>query len=1085
MKQRVNGWFRQCTATLMVISMIVTMQGTAALTASAETNEEETVLFESNYNDVTNYGGHSKDGGYNTKWYPELAGQVFPQKDADGNGYLAHTQSDNTLGVIRLGHNYKDKTMEYQPVEAVPGQAYRIEYDMYVSANKFAKENNRLGEHWPQTNSVEIGIAVGNKDKSIKDISYQATGHYKSSAYTSDYKVLETIAAGSDPDSSTWQGNRDGWVHREFIYTVPEACDVSVNNALQIFVAYGTRCEIRFDNIKVSEADMTDCFSTNLTGWKQFDNWKMTSSGYRGNNAGKGTLFAMSDVNIPEGSTFIYEADIHISGTKGIGGIVFGVKDVEDPKSGFYCVNVDKVWGNFSRLYKNAGGTRSEWEIYHSLTSVQTGKQDYHVRVEVMKDGTMNYLVDNVLTDTKQDVNFAGGYLGLMTYDGNVTFNNVTYSITEAPVLSRLEVSGAELNEKYDASLLTYTAEVATEITSVNIKASAGDKCQITVSGKQVESGMASVDIPLNIGYNAISVSVKNTENGISKTYKIYVKRTPKADSIYKEKSRAQFHYSPQINWMNDPNGLMYNAVTGEYHMFYQYNPYGTGMGNQSWGHAVSKDLIHWTETDVALYPDEYGTKWSGSGVIDYQNTTGFFDDSVLPEARMVNVVMNFDGVSGVMLAYSKDNGTTWTKYQNGKSVLTGVGDPKVIWYEDADMTNGGCWLMITTEVGLWTSPDLKNWTFNSKIQLKDGTDLGVWECPDLYPLALDGDENTIKWVYNAAGSFYLVGNMIKDASGKLTFRAETEPLLYTGDSHQYKNKYFSDVGDGMVYATQSYYNDAKERRISVSWLREDTGTSTDSDKHWNGNQSIPLETKLVSTTEGPRLRSYPIEETDSLRDSLLYSGTGITVTPESSNLLEDTKGVLLDIEGEFTLGQGVTEFGFKLRQGNGQETIVKYDVEKQQLVLDKSNSGKKYTKVPVMTLTPLDGNKVKLRILTDTTVIDAFGNDGEAVIMTSYFPNADSDGMSFYTKGGNVTVDSLKIYAVNSAWDEQESTSPVIMRGDCNGDNKVDVTDIVRLKKYLTDNTVDIYCKDINGDEKTDENDLKALRNLIVSSAE
>ena len=171
---------------------------------------------------------------------------------------------------------------------------------------------------------------------------------------------------------------------------------------------------------------------------------------------------------------------------------------------------------------------------------------------------------------------------------------------------------------------------------------------------------------------------------------------------------------------------------------------------------------------------------------------------------------------------------------------------------------------------------------------------------------------------------------------------------------------------------------------------------------------------------------SYPIEEIKSLRGDLIYSGTNVEVTPDSANILDGKQGVLLDIEGEFTLGDGVTDFGFKLRQGNGQETIVKYDVQSQQLVLDKSNSGQAYNGVPVMEMIPMEGNKVKLRILVDTTVIDAFGNDGEAVIMTCYFPDPESNGMEFFTNGGNVTVDSLNIYSMNSAWKEQEEPEPI-----------------------------------------------------------
>ncbi len=784
--------------------------------------------------------------------------------------------------------------------------------------------------------------------------------------------------------------------------------------------------EATFANIKFQNNDPAE-FVTNLTGWQEFDNWTITQSGYRGNNIGTGDTFSMSDVSLPAGSTFVFEGDMHIENADGIGGLVFGVENPNDPYAKWYCVNVDKKWGNVTKLFKNTAGTQN-WDVYRNLTADEINKSNYHVRVELLEDGTMNFLMDNVLVGSYKEENFSGGYFGVMTSLGDVTFNNVNYYEAKTPALTSLELVGAELNEEFDNAVTTYTADVPTDMESIRVKAAAEEGFQIIINSQIVESGVETADIPLNIGYNTINITVKDAASGISKSFTVNVKRTPDMDTIYDGGYRAQFHFSTQLNWINDPNGLMYNAATGEYHMFYQHNPYGMNWGNMSWGHAVSKDLIHWTELPVALYPDEYGNKWSGSGVIDYYNTTGFFDESVPPEARMVAIPMNNEKVgSGVMLAYSTDNGYTWTKYQDGKAVIDGVGDPKVIWYEDESMQPyGGCWLMITTGVGLYTSPDLKNWTFNSYVHFKNGTPLYGWECPDLYPLALDGDENNIKWVYNAAGSFYMVGNITKDAEGKLTFKAETDPILYTGDSHQYRTDYFAEPGDGLVYATQSYFNDAQGRRLSVSWLREGTGTSVDPNKTWNGNQGIPLETTLVSTENGPRLMSYPIEEIKSLRGDLIYSGTNVEVTPDSANILDGKQGVLLDIEGEFTLGDGVTDFGFKLRQGNGQETIVKYDVQSQQLVLDKSNSGQAYNGVPVMEMIPMEGNKVKLRILVDTTVIDAFGNDGEAVIMTCYFPDPESDGMEFFTNGGNVTVDSLNIYSMNSAWKEQEEPEPI-----------------------------------------------------------
>ncbi|MBC8569234.1 cadherin-like beta sandwich domain-containing protein [Zongyangia hominis] len=815
-----------------------------------------------------------------------------------------------------------------------------------------------------------------------------------------------------------------------------------INDVLKISVKQDTyeggyvglcsyRTEAKFSNIKFTSNDPKG-FITNLTGWKEFDNWSMTDSGYHGDNASGGDLFSMSDVSLPAGSSFVFEGDMHIENADGIGGLVFGVENPDNPNEKWYCINVDKKWGNITKLFKNMN-SEQKWGEQRVLTEAEKAKKNYHVRVELLDDGTMNFYMDNVLAGTHREPDFSGGYFGVMTCLGDVTFNNVNYYEVKSPKLTGLELIGATLVEPFEETRDAYTAEVATDVESVKVKASAADDFQLFINSKVVQSG-SEVNIALNVGSNPIAIVVKDTASGISKTITVNVKRSPDMETIYDGGYRPQFHFSPQLNWMNDPNGLMYNAVTGEYHMFYQHNPYGIGWGNMSWGHAVSKDLIHWTELPVALFPDEFGTKWSGSGVIDYHNTTGFFDESVPPEARMVAVPMNNEKVgSGVMLAYSTDNGYTWTKYQGGKAVINNVGDPKVIWYEDEEMQpHGGCWLMITTGVGLYTSPNLKDWTYHSNVQFKDGTALYGWECPDLYQLPVDGDKNNLKWVYSAAGSFYLIGDITKDADGKLTFKAETDPQVYDGDANQYRTDYFPQQGDSLSYATQSYFNDASGRRLNVSWIRESTNASIDPTKTWNGSQSLPHEASLRTVDGKLKLVNYPIEEVKSLRGDLIYSGTDVKVTPDSENILAGKQGVLMDIEGTFTLGNGVTEFGLKLRQnGAGQETVVKYDEVNGKFILDKSKSGKAYTGTPSMEMQPLAGNQVKFRILADSSIIEAFGNDGVAPITTAFFPDLDSTGLTFYTVGGDVTIDEMNIYAMNSAWKGQTpQPTPTVLSG-------------------------------------------------------
>lgn len=210
---------------------------------------EEAVLFESNYDTVTDYSSYRGD--YWVGWGRELAGNAFPQ-NVEGNGYIAYTQNNMHLGVIRLGHSFKNNSLtDYNCIRAEKGKIYTVEFDMKVYASAVAIGRDLLSDGWPLGNDVKIGIAVGNATKGISDVSY---ANYCKSDYTSYTEEFETIKAKSNPDSKEWEGNDNGWVHRKWSFTVPQDCDLSNNDALQLFIAFGSRCEIHFDNIKVTSA---------------------------------------------------------------------------------------------------------------------------------------------------------------------------------------------------------------------------------------------------------------------------------------------------------------------------------------------------------------------------------------------------------------------------------------------------------------------------------------------------------------------------------------------------------------------------------------------------------------------------------------------------------------------------------------------------------------------------------------------------------------------------------------------------------------------------------------------------------------
>ena len=214
--------------------------------------------------------------------------------------------------------------------------------------------------------------------------------------------------------------------------------------------------------------------------------------------------------------------------------------------------------------------------------------------------------------------------------------------------------------------------------------------------------------------------------------------------SYYNETYRPQFHFTPAAHWMNDPNGLIY--LNGKYHLFYQCYPEATVWGPMHWGHAVSTDLLHWKHLPIALYPDQLGWIFSGSAVIDTENTAGFGKNAMVAIYTYHNDEIWQHGDKKPQsqgIAYSLDEGTTWTKYEQNP-VLKHSGeqdfrDPKVFWHKESSK-----WIMTLAtgdRIKLYSSTNLKNWQFESQFKPEEKEDLGVWECPDLFPLTIDGEE--------------------------------------------------------------------------------------------------------------------------------------------------------------------------------------------------------------------------------------------------------------------------------------------------------------------------------------------------------
>jgi fructan beta-fructosidase len=438
------------------------------------------------------------------------------------------------------------------------------------------------------------------------------------------------------------------------------------------------------------------------------------------------------------------------------------------------------------------------------------------------------------------------------------------------------------------------------------------------------------------------------------------------AGDLYREKHRPQFHFTSRRGWLNDPNGLVY--FQGEYHLFYQHNPYGWDWGNMHWGHAVSKDLVHWQELPIALYPRRFGD-WcfSGSAVVDRENTAGFRkgDEEVLVAAYTSTG-------RGECIAFSTDRGRTWTDYSGNPVVRHQGRDPRLLWHEPSRR-----WVMAVYDehagkrwIAFQTSPDLKKWTFQSRIE-------GFFECPDLFELPVDGAKGQAKWVLYAADGKYVLGSF----DGK-AFAVES-------GKHQ--------LWYGNFYAAQTFSETPDGRRIQIGWGNGITFPGMP----FNQQMTVPCRLTLRTTADGVRLFAEPVREIETLRGPK-HAWTDVTPRPKE-NLLADITGDLFDIRAEAVTG-GADAFGFIVRG-----VPVVYDEKKQEITC----AGKTAPLKP-------DGGKVRLRLLIDRGSIEAFGNNGRVALSVGVRPADDNRSLATFSRGGNARLTALEVYPLRSAWTGQ-----------------------------------------------------------------
>ncbi|RDC54200.1 2,6-beta-D-fructofuranosidase [Pedobacter chinensis] len=464
-----------------------------------------------------------------------------------------------------------------------------------------------------------------------------------------------------------------------------------------------------------------------------------------------------------------------------------------------------------------------------------------------------------------------------------------------------------------------------------------------------------------------IKISYDGVSSGLQKIYQN--DEIAGQDILYQEKNRPQFHFTTKRGWINDPNGLIF--YEGEYHLFYQHNPYEREWENMSWGHAVSKDMIHWQELPTALSPDELGTMFSGSTVIDYQNTAGFNKGNT--PAMVAAYTANAADKQTQCIAYSLDKGRTWTKY-SGNPVIDSKAkwnsndtrDPRIFWYKP-----GNHWVMVLNERdghSIYNSKNLKEWTFESHTT-------GFWECPDLFELPVDCNKGKTKWVMYGASNTYMLGSF------------DGKKFVPESGKHYYVT--------GSIYAAQTFTNipESDGRRIQLGWSR-----ISHEGMPFNGMMLMPTELTLKTTKDGIRLFSEPVKETEQLFSSL-NKWENLSAADANEKLKSYHDNDRLRIKTSIKLSHA-TSAGLSL---NGQR-LLDYDMN--------------FNLVNGVFYSPQDMTSMEISadIYIDRTSIEVFIDGGAySYSMERKTDPKNREGLHFW--GTNIEVKGLEVYSVKSIW--------------------------------------------------------------------
>ena len=480
----------------------------------------------------------------------------------------------------------------------------------------------------------------------------------------------------------------------------------------------------------------------------------------------------------------------------------------------------------------------------------------------------------------------------------------------------------------------------------------------------------------------------------------------------YQEQFRPQFHFSPAVNWMNDPNGMVY--YDGEYHLFYQHNPEGIRWGHMSWGHAISTDLVHWTHMPLALPETDSTMAFSGSAVVDWQNTSGFSTSEKPPLVAIYTAHYPNQRKQAQYIAYSNDRGRTWTPYENNPVLDIGMADfrdPKVFWYAPEEKWVMVIALSLERKLHFYASRDLKKWDFLSSFGPAGNAD-GIWECPDLFELDIENEPDMSRWVLEVdQGSEAIAGG-----SGGQYFVGHFDGTTFTAE---HSDTRWVDYGKDF-YAVVSWSDIPADdgRRIWLGWMNNWLYANDIPTYPWRSAQSIPRTLTLRRIEDKLRLVQRPVEELQTLRRD--HSRIEDQVLTGTMDLGETFSGKSMELLVEFEIGES-KEVGLRVHASNDEATTISFNTRRGNISVNRRESGS-IDFHPTFSghyNGPTLGNnrRIRLHIFVDWSSIEVFAEDGAIVFTNQIFPAVESDRLELYAKGGPARLVSMDVWTLDSIW--------------------------------------------------------------------